>query len=54
LEEVDIVDVSAVKELSFRVGVDDGDAPAGLMLNPYGLVAFELDTHPAFGQADGG
>ena len=45
---------STVKELSFRVGVDDGDAPAGLVLNPYGLVAFELDTSPAFGQADGG
>ena len=45
---------STVKELSFRVGVDDSDAPAGLVLNPYGLVAFELDTSPAFGQADGG
>ncbi len=45
---------STVKELSFRVGVDDSGAPAGLVLNPYGLVAFELDTSPGFGQADGG
>src|SRR5258705_11472185 len=45
---------STVKELSFRLGVNDSNAPAGLVLNPYGLVAFELDTGPAFGQADGG
>lgn len=45
---------STVKELSFRLGVNDSNAPAGLVLNPYGLVAFELDTSPAFGQADGG
>jgi hypothetical protein len=45
---------STVKELSFRVGTDDRYAPAGVVLNPYGLVAFELDTSPAFGQADGG
>jgi hypothetical protein len=45
---------STVKELSFRVGVDDGSAPAGLVLNPYALVAFEMGTSPAFGQADGG
>ena len=44
---------STVKELAFRVGVDDKDAPAGIVLKPYALVAFELDTSPAFGQADG-
>jgi len=44
---------STVKELSFRVA-GDGVAPAGVTLNPYGLVAFELDTHPGLGQADGG
>ena len=38
---------SAVKELSFRVGTRDG-------LAPYGLIAFELDTRPGLGQADGG
>jgi len=38
---------STVKELSFRVGSNG-------TLNPYGLVAFELDTHPGLGQADGG
>ena len=45
---------STVKELAFKVGVDDHDAPAGIVLKPYALVAFELDTSPAFGQADGG
>jgi hypothetical protein len=38
---------SSVKELSFRAG-------AGGIINPYGLVAFELDTLPGLGQADGG
>ena len=38
---------STVKELSFRVGSNN-------VLNPYGLVAFELDTAPGLGQADGG
>jgi len=38
---------SSVKELSFKAG-------AGGFINPYGLVAFELDTHPGLGQADGG
>jgi len=45
---------STVKELSFRVAVDDGGAPAGVVLKPYALLAFELDTSPGLGQADGG
>jgi hypothetical protein len=38
---------STVKELAFRVGSEG-------TLRPYGLVAFEFDTHPGLGQADGG
>jgi len=45
---------STVKELAFKVAADDSIAPAGLVLRPYGLVAFELDTRPGLGQADGG
>ena len=45
---------STVKELAFKVAADDSIAPAGVVLRPYGLVAFELDTHPGLGQADGG
>lgn len=45
---------STVKELSFKVAANDYDAPAGVVLHPYGLVAFELDTAPGLGQADGG
>ena len=42
---------SSVKELAFKVGPTDG---ADTTLSPYALVAFELDTHPGLGQADGG
>jgi hypothetical protein len=45
---------STVKELAFKVAVDDTGAFAGVSLKPYGLVAFEMDTSPGFGQADGG
>ena len=45
---------STVKELAFKVAANDADAPAGIVLHPYGLVAFELDTAPGLGQADGG
>jgi len=47
---------STVKELSFKVSADDSNsAPvAGVVLHPYALVAFELDTAPGLGQADGG
>lgn len=44
---------STVKELAFRVAADDRSAPAGLVLRPHALVAFELDTAPRLGQADG-
>lgn len=45
---------STVKELSFRLGADDSDAPVGVVLHPYALIAFEMDTEPGLGQADGG
>ena len=38
-----------VRELAFKLGVDDSAALGKAALKPYGLVAFELD-----GQADGG
>jgi hypothetical protein len=45
---------STVKEFAFRVGADESLATAGVALRPYGLVAFEFDTAPGVGQADGG
>ena len=45
---------SSVKELSFKVGADDHGGLVGVALHPYALAAFELDTHPGLGQADGG
>jgi hypothetical protein len=45
---------STVKELAFRVAADDRMAPAGLVLRPHALIAFEFDTAPGLGQADGG
>jgi hypothetical protein len=39
----------SVKELAFKLGIDDSGALGRAALKPYGLVAFELD-----GQADGG
>jgi hypothetical protein len=45
---------STVKELSFRVSADERTRPAGLALRPHALVAFEFDTAPGVGQADGG
>lgn len=45
---------SGVKELSFKVTGSDDSAPAGLVLRPHALIAFELGTEPGFGQADGG
>jgi hypothetical protein len=45
---------STVKELSFKLDGDDSAAPAGLVLRPHALIAFELDTAPGQGQADGG
>ena len=40
-----------VKELAFKLGVDDSSALGKGALKPYALVAFELDDH---GQADAG
>ena len=45
---------STVKELAFRVAADESSATAGLVLRPHALLAFELDTAPGAGQADGG
>jgi hypothetical protein len=45
---------STVKELAFRVAADERTAPAGLVLRPHALLAFEFDTAPGLGQADGG
>ena len=42
-----------VKELAFKATVDR-PFTAGASLNPYALVAFELDTKPGIGQLDGG
>jgi hypothetical protein len=42
-----------VKELAFKATVDRSFT-AGASLNPYALVAFELDTKPGIGQLDGG
>src|SRR6266850_755015 len=45
---------STVKELAVRVAADERTAPAGLVLRPHALLAFEFDTAPGLGQADGG
>jgi hypothetical protein len=45
---------STVKEIAVRVAADDRSAPAGLVLRPHALLAFEIDTAPGLGQADGG
>jgi hypothetical protein len=45
---------STVKEIGFRVSADERTAPAGLVLRPHALLAFEFDTGPLLGQADGG
>jgi len=43
-----------VKELAFRVSLDDSAALGSAALKPYALIAFELGTRPGQGQADGG
>ena len=43
-----------VKEVMFKLGVDDSARLGKAALKPYGIVAFELDTAPGVGQADGG
>jgi hypothetical protein len=45
---------TTVKELAFRLGIDDTAYLGRAALKPYGLVAFEFDTSPGVGQADGG
>jgi hypothetical protein len=45
---------STIKELSFKLGVDDSGALGKAALKPYVLFAFEFDTEPGTGQADGG
>jgi len=56
---------STVKELSFKVGPNDSIpysttsplfAPSSTspLFSPYALIAFEFDTQPGLGQADGG
>jgi len=45
---------STVKEFGFRVGADESITAGGFALRPYGLLAFEFDTAPGIGQADGG
>jgi len=45
---------STVKEISFRASGDDSAETVGLILRPHALIAFELDTAPGLGQADGG
>jgi len=45
---------STVKEIGVRVAADDSASPLGIALNPYALVAFELNASPGVGQSDGG
>jgi hypothetical protein len=45
---------TTVKEIAFKVGVDDTPYLGKAALKPYALVAFEFDTAPGVGQADGG
>lgn len=45
---------STVKELSFKVSADSSSTAPGAVLNPWALIAFELDAQPGLGQADGG
>ncbi len=45
---------TTVKEIMFKLGVDDSAYLEKFALKPYALVAFEFDTEPGVGQADGG
>ncbi len=45
---------STVKEIMFKVGVDDGGKLGKFALKPAVIYAFEIDTEVATGQADGG
>jgi hypothetical protein len=43
-----------VKEILFKLALDDSEALGPAALKPYGLLAFELATEPGRYQADGG
>jgi len=45
---------STVKEIAFKLGVDDSVYLGAAALKPYALLARELDTAPGLGQADAG
>ena len=45
---------TTTKELAFKVSVDDSAHLGAASLKPYALFAFEFDTEPFIGQADGG
>lgn len=45
---------TTVNEMSFRLAIDDRAALGRAAVRPYALAAFELDTKPGIGQADGG
>jgi hypothetical protein len=45
---------STVKEIMFKVGVDDSASLGKASLKPYFVYAREFDTEPGTGQADGG
>jgi hypothetical protein len=45
---------TTVKEIAFKLGVDDTAYLGRAALKPYAVIAFEFDTEPGVGQADGG
>ena len=45
---------STVKEIAFKLGVDDSGYLGAAALRPYLILAQEFDTAPGLGQADGG
>jgi len=45
---------STVKEIMFKLGVDDSGKLGKAAVKPYVIFAFEIDTDVATGQADGG
>lgn len=45
---------TSIKEIAFKVSVDDSMRMGKFALKPYGLIAAEMDTSRGAGQADGG
>jgi hypothetical protein len=45
---------STVKEIAFKIAEDDSAFLGKGAIKPYAVFAFELDTKPGIGQADGG